>query len=67
MDNYDLVCYGKIILELKAVHEIAQAHKAQLLNYLKMSQLELGLLINFGHYPHIEIMRLINTMKTQNI
>jgi GxxExxY protein len=59
----DLVCYGKIILELKAVHEIAPAHKAQLMNYLKMSQLELGLLVNFGHYPNVEIIRIANSKK----
>ena len=57
----DFVCYGKIILELKAVQEIAPVHKAQVLNYLKMSQLELGLLINFGHYPKATIDRVVNS------
>jgi GxxExxY protein len=59
----DIVCYEKIILELKAVTEIIPAHKSQLLNYLKMSKLELGLLVNFGHYPDVEIVRIVNTKR----
>lgn len=51
----DFICYGKIIVELKAVKEIAPEHKAQLFNYLKGSGLKLGLLVNFGHYPKVEI------------
>jgi len=57
----DLICYGKIIVELKAVKEIASEHKAQLLNYLKATGLELGLLINFGAHPKAEIIRIANT------
>jgi GxxExxY protein len=57
----DFICYGKIIVELKAVKEIAPEHKAQLLNYLKATGLELGLLVNFGAYPKAEIVRLANT------
>jgi GxxExxY protein len=57
----DFICFGKIIVELKAVKEIAPEHKAQLLNYLKITGLELGLLINFGAYPKAEIVRLANT------
>jgi len=55
----DFVCYDKIIVELKAVKEIAPEHKAQTFNYLKASGLKLGLLINFGHYPKAEILRII--------
>lgn len=55
----DFICYGKIIVELKAVKEIAPEHKAQLLNYLKATGLELGLLVNFGHYPKAQIERII--------
>ena len=47
----DLICYEQIILELKAVKEIAPEHKAQVINYLKASNLKLGLLINFGSHP----------------
>jgi len=59
--NYrpDVICYDKIILELKAVQEIAPAHEAQLHNYLKASGLRLGLLVNFGHYPKVQIKRII--------
>jgi GxxExxY protein len=57
----DFICHGKIIVELKAVKEIAPEHKAQLLNYLKATGLELGLLVNFGAYPKAEIVRLANT------
>ncbi len=55
----DLICYRKIIVELKAVKHIAPEHEAQLHNYLKASGLRLGLLVNFGHYPKVEIKRII--------
>ena len=44
----DFVCYGSIIVELKAVTNIVKAHKAQVLNYLKAANLRIGLLVNFG-------------------
>lgn len=44
----DFICYGKIILELKAVSEIDGVHEAQVINYLKATGFKLGLLINFG-------------------
>ena len=44
----DFICFDKIIVELKAVSEFTDIHKAQLLNYLKASGQRLGLLINFG-------------------
>ena len=55
----DFICYEKIIIELKAVKEIAKPHEAQLHNYLKASGLRLGLLVNFGHYPKAQIKRII--------
>lgn len=55
----DLICFDKIIVELKAVSELANEHKAQLFNYLKASNLRLGLLVNFGHYPKARIERII--------
>lgn len=54
----DIVCYGKIILELKAVKQLLPEHEAQLQNYLKATGLKLGLLINFSHYPGVEIKRI---------
>ena len=55
----DLICYGRIILELKAVKEITGEHRAQLFNYLKATDLRLGLLVNFGHYPKATVERII--------
>lgn len=59
--NYvpDLICYGKIILELKATKKITGVDRAQLQNYLKATGMRLGLLINFGHYPMATIERII--------
>ena len=44
----DLLVENEIILELKSVTEIAPIHTAQLLTYLKLSELKLGLLLNFN-------------------
>ncbi len=55
----DLICYEKIVVELKAVTDVSDAHRAQIHNYLKAAKLRLGLLVNFGHYPSIEIERII--------
>ncbi len=55
----DLICYGKIIIELKAVKELSNEHRAQLMNYLKATRLRLGLLVNFGHFPKVQIERII--------
>ena len=54
----DFICHNKIILELKAVKETAPEHKAQLINYLKATNMKLGLLVNFGAHPKAEIIRL---------
>lgn len=53
----DITCYGQIILELKAAKSIAPEHQAQMLNYLKATGHRLGLVINFGHHPKVEIER----------
>ena len=45
----DLFCYGKIVVELKAVSQLISEHRAQILNYLNASGMKLGLLVNFGH------------------
>jgi GxxExxY protein len=56
----DLVCYDSIIIELKAVKILTNEHKAQIINYLKATKFKLGLLVNFGSYPKVEIQRIIN-------
>lgn len=53
----DLICFDKIIVELKAVFELAPQHEAQLINYLKATKLNLGLLINFGNPKSVQIER----------
>jgi len=55
----DFICFEHIIVELKAVKELAGEHRAQIHNYLKATGLELGLLVNFGHYPKVEIERIV--------
>lgn len=55
----DLLCFGKIIVELKAVKALAPEHKAQVLNYLKAGGVKLGLLVNFGSHPKVELERFI--------
>jgi GxxExxY protein len=50
----DMVCYDKIIVELKALNELTDKEVAQLLNYLKTTGLRVGLLINFGSSGKLE-------------
>ena len=57
----DFVCFEKIIVELKAVSILTDEHRAQLLNYLHATGFELGLLVNFGHYPKLEYERIART------
>ena len=59
----DYVYFEKIIVELKAVSALADEHRAQLLNYLHATGLELGLLVNFGHYPKLEYERIAKTQR----
>ncbi len=55
----DFICDEKIILELKAVTELAAEHRAQVQNYLKATGFKLGLLVNFGHYPKVQLERIV--------
>lgn len=54
----DFVCFDKIIIELKAVTELSPIHRAQVLNYLKITKMKLGLLVNFCAYPKVQIERI---------
>jgi GxxExxY protein len=55
----DFICWEKIILEIKAVKELAPEHRAQVHNYLHATGHKLGLLVNFGHYPKVEYERIV--------
>jgi GxxExxY protein len=55
----DFECYGKIILEIKAVSAVADEHRAQVHNYLRSTGHRLGLLVNFGHFPKLEYERIV--------
>jgi GxxExxY protein len=55
----DFICFGKIILELKAVSQLNDEHRAQLHNYLRATGYRLGLLVNFGFYPGVEHERIV--------
>ena len=56
----DFVCYDKIIVELKAVSQIADIHKVQVKNYLKATGFQLGLIANFGNVS-LETARVCNS------
>ena len=56
----DFICFDKIIVEIKGVANIHPEHKAQIINYLKATGFKLGLLVNFGAHPHIQIERFAN-------
>ncbi len=56
----DFICFEKIILELKAVSKLTDEHRAQVHNYLKATELRLGMLVNFGHYPQLEWERIVH-------
>jgi hypothetical protein len=58
------VCFDAVIVELKALAELSGRERAQVLNYLKATALDVGLLINFGA-PSLEYERLIYTKGNQ--
>ena len=55
----DLICFDKIVIELKAVSELTNVFRAQLQNYLRLTEMRLGFLVNFGHHPKLEYERII--------
>ena len=60
----DFICYGKIIVELKSVSELTDKHRAQVFNYLKATNMDLALLVNFGE-SSLKVERLFNYRKNQ--
>jgi GxxExxY protein len=65
MFSADLVVEDKVILELKAKESLNSAHEAQLLNYLRSTEIELGLLLNFGKKPEFKRKYFSNEKKHQ--
>ncbi len=55
----DFICFGKIVVELKAVSALSDEHRAQVHNQLRATGHKLGLLVNFGHYPQLEYERIV--------
>ena len=55
----DFVCYDKIIVELKAVSALEDAHRSQVYNYLHATGMKLGLLYNFGSSDELEKDRIV--------
>ena len=55
----DLVCYDQIIVELKAINKLSGTEESQVLNYLKATNLKVGLLINFGSRSKLEWKRFV--------
>lgn len=61
----DIIVENSVIIELKSVQHLTTAHEAQLVNYLTATEIEHGLLINFGS-EKIEIKRKFRTFKNTN-
>ena len=59
----DLIVERSVIIELKAVRQVADAHIAQLMHYLRATQIEVGLVMNFGHTPEFKRRVFENTRK----
>ena len=55
----DLIVSGVVLVEIKAVSELCDEHRAQVHNYLRITGFKLGLLVNFGHYPKLEHERIV--------
>jgi len=59
----DLIVNGTILLELKTAEQIIAAHESQVLNYLRSTALELGIILNFGPKPQVRRLLLDNSRK----
>lgn len=56
----DFFCFEKIVVEIKGVSKVTDSHRAQTINYLKATEMRLGLLVNFGDSGKLVYERLVN-------
>lgn len=63
----DIIVENSIILELKAAESICEEHELQLINYLKATEIEIGLLLNFGKKPEFKRKIFTNDKKSADI
>ena len=63
----DLLVENKVIVEIKATNSLLKEHEAQLLNYLRATNLEVGLLLNFGPEPQIRRKAFSNIRKSTSV
>jgi len=55
----DFICYDAIIIEIKALSSTNTQHQAQVINYLKATDMRLRLLVNFGCHPKATVQRFV--------
>jgi GxxExxY protein len=55
----DFVCFGKVILEIKAVKQLNDVFRSIVHHYLNSTSIRLGLLVNFASYPKLEFERIV--------
>jgi len=63
----DLTTLGKVVVELKALEHLTSHEEAQLLNYLKATGFEVGVLINFGAHRKLEWKRMVKTQRHSDL
>lgn len=63
----DLIVSDSVIIELKAAESLCEEHEFQLINYLKATEIEVGLLLNFGKNPQLKRKVFSNNRKTNHI
>lgn len=61
----DLICFEKIIVEIKVLDKLSSREEAQILNYLKATGMKVGVLVNFGAHQNLEWKRLVFSQTKQ--